>query len=103
MQGALLISLEDKFVEEGIFRTGLKQKSPVLREHGLVRFSHGRGHEAVTDPPCQQQHKIAPHTGWSSSADFHGKVCMRKPMWLNIVTTIINKETNCRLKKEKKE
>lgn len=36
-------------VEEGIFRTGLKQKSSVLKEYGLAGFSHTRGSEAVTD------------------------------------------------------
>lgn len=88
-------------VEEGIFRTGLKQKSPVLREQGLVRFSHRRGHEVVTDPARQQQHKFTPHTGWSNLTDFDGKVRVRKPMCLSIVTTIINKETNCRFKNKK--
>lgn len=30
--------------------TGLKQKSPVLREYGTVSFSHIRGNEALNDP-----------------------------------------------------
>lgn len=43
-------SFSTGLVGEGIFRAGLKQKSPVLREQAFMRSSYMRGNEAVTDP-----------------------------------------------------
>lgn len=47
MQGTLSTCLAQV---GGIFRTGLKQNSPVLREHGSVSFSHTSGNEAFNNP-----------------------------------------------------